>query len=892
MQINLKYERNTIVQVTPVTFEHHQDALGIGQSTPRISWKSIGDEKDWRQISYELRITLCAGSEKPQTCKVKASDSVLVPWPYTPLKSREAATVQVRVTGPEGSEPTDWSAPSTVEIGLLQKQDWKSHMIAAPRTISTRNSLRPALFRKDFQLSNKVRSARLYATAYGLYEAFINGKQVGDHVLAPGWTAYQYHLNYQTFDVTELLKTGDNVIGAEVGEGWFSGRLGFGGGWRDFYGDKLAVLAQLEVTYEDGTVETIVSDKSWKTSVGGTVSAQIYDGVVYDATQKTPGWSSPSFKDSLWSSATELEFPSTKLQAPEGPPVRKVETVKPKSIFESPSGKTVVDFGQNLVGWLRVQVSGPSDHKIVFTHTEVLENGEIATRPLRDCHAEDSLILAGKPMVWEPKFTFHGFRYVQIDNWPKGDPNLEDLEAIVIHTDMQRTGWFECSEPMVNQLHENICWGMKGNFVSIPTDCPQRDERLGWTGDIQIFSPTASFLYDTFGMLSGWLKDLAIEQNEANGVVPVVIPNILPRSYTQPQAAWSDAAVITPWDLYNAFGDRKIFQDQLDSMKQWLEKGIKRQSNGLWDPDTDQLGDWLDPDAPPEDAGKGKTDPHLVANAYLVHVTKLFQKICTILGCKDEASHYKSETDRLKKLFQVEYMTSTGRLAPNTMTSISLALSFDLYNSAEQVRCATKSLSKIIRSNNFRIGTGFVGTPIILPSLTATSQTQLAYRMLLEKKCPSWLYPITMGATTMWERWDSMLPDGSINPGSMTSFNHYALGSVGASLHSTVGGISAKEPGWKVVRFEPVPGGTMTWAKVRHLSPYGEVKCEWQAKAERLVVKIEVPLNCTGEVKLPGKEEVNIVGSGKHEFEVEYEAQEWPPKAIFGTFADPQKEEF
>lgn len=886
-----------MVQVTPVTFEHHRDALGIGQSAPRLSWKSTGDEKNWTQSSYELKITIHgahAEAEKSETFKVDSCESVLVPWPCSPLKSRESATVQVRVTGANNSEPPEWSVPSTVEIGLLEIDDWKSHVIAAPRTLSASNSLRPALFRKDFHLGKTVQSARLYVTAYGVYEAFINGKKVGDHVLAPGWTSYKYHLNYQTFDVTDMLEKGDNVIGAEVGEGWFSGRLGFNGGWRCIYGDKLAVLAQLEITFDDGQVETIGSDKTWKTTESAIQAAELYDGETYDERTEVPGWSTPSFKDDSWSTVSELDFPTAKLQAPEGPPVRKVETVKPRSIFKTPAGKTVVDFGQNLVGWLRAQVSGPSGHTITFTHTEVLEHGEIATRPLRDCKARDSLTLAGKSITWEPKFTFHGFRYVQIDNWPLGDPTLSDFEAIVIHTDMQRTGWFECSEPMVNQLHQNICWGMKGNFVSIPTDCPQRDERLGWTGDIQIFSPTANFLYDTFGMLSGWMKDLAVEQiNELNGVVGVVVPDILPRQYTKPQAAWSDAAIITPWDLYTAFGDRHILKDQLESMKEWLEKGVARQENGLWDPDGTQLGDWLDPDAPPDDAGKAKTDPHLVANAYLVHVTDLMSKICRILGLGDGAEHYKSEAERLKKLFQAEYVTPNGRLAPDTMTSISLAISFNLFSTPLQLASAAIRLSKIVRFSTFKIGTGFVGTPLILPSLTTTSQTQLAYRMLLATKCPSWLYPITMGATTMWERWDSMLPDGSINPGSMTSFNHYALGSVGTWLHATVGGISPKEPGWKVVRFEPVPGGTLKWAKCRHDGPYGEVSCEWELEGSRLDVKVAVPLNCTGEVKLPGWEEVQKVGSGVYEFSIEgYNAGEWPPKPLANPFTDPEKDEF
>jgi alpha-L-rhamnosidase len=468
-----------------------------------------------------------------------------------------------------------------------------------------------------------------------------------------------------------------------------------------------------------------------------------------------------------------------------------------------------------------------------------------------------------------------------VENWPShgGEPLLSDIEAVVIHTDMKQTGWFECSEPMVNKLHENIRWGMRGNFVSIPTDCPQRDERLGWTGDIQVFSPTASFLYNTSGMLSGWLKDLAVEQIEDfNGVVPLVVPCIKPVELALPRAAWSDAAIIVPWDLYQAFGDRKILLDQYESMKQWLEKGLDRQPNGLWKP-VFQYGDWLDPDAPPEAPALGKTDPQLVANAYLAHITHLISKVAGFLNLPGDAKQWTAEAERIKQLFNEEYVASKGHLHFDSMTALSLALSFNLLL-PDQVPSAIKRLEHVVHSSKFKISTGFVGTPLILPVLTAAGKTQLAYRMLLEKSCPSWMYPITMGATTMWERWDSMLPDGSINPGSMTSFNHYALGSVGAWLHATVGGISPAEPGLKVVRFEPVPGGTITWAKVKFDGPYGEVRCEWTLEGKVFKMKATVPPNSTGQVKLPGHEEVIVVGSGTHEYAVEYTLDPWPPKAI------------
>jgi alpha-L-rhamnosidase len=741
-----------MVEIERITVEHHggTENLGIpvGAKAPRISWRFSGETKDWTQSAYEIEILT---DSQTRLFRVNSSESVLVPWPTTPLKARESVAMRVRAHG--GSDSTLWSGLYPLQAGLLNREDWTAKLIAANRNLTTHNSLRPTRFRKSFTMSRgRGWNARLYITSYGVYEAYINGKRVGDHVLSPGWTAYKYYLNYQTFDVKDLLNDGENTIGVEVAEGWYSGRLGFNGGKQCIYGDRLALLAQLEITFPDAEELRIVSDETWKIFPSPIMSSELYDGEAYDASLEIEGWSSPSYKDELWSSVEPIDFPTAKLQCPEGPPIRKTETVKAQKVFKTPTGKTVVDFGQNLVGWLRVRVSGPEGHTITFTHTEVLEHGEAATRPLRQCKATDSLTLAGKPIAWEPKFTFHGFRYVQVDNWPSnnGEPLLGDLEAVVVHTDMEQTGWFECSEPMVNKLHENIRWGMRGNFVSIPTDCPQRDERLGWTGDIQIFTPTANFLYDTSGMLSGWLKDLSVEQiDELNGVVPVVVPNILPKEFAMPQAAWSDAAIIVPWDLFQSFGDRNILLNQHESMKVWLEKGVARQENGLWNPNGHQLGDWLDPAAPPSAPGNGKTDPHLVANAYLVHVTTLMARVSEALALKEDAEHYTTEAARLKIEFQNEYITPNGRLAPDTMTSLALAIVFGLFATQRQKDRAAERLDRIVRSSNFKIATGFVGTPIILPALTQVAKTQLAYRMLLEKKCPSWLYPITMGATTV-----------------------------------------------------------------------------------------------------------------------------------------------
>ena len=716
-----------------LTFEHHRagDTLGIGQPSPRLSWRFIGSDIFWQQAGYILEIHRgdIKSHEKPETFNVKSSNSVLVPWPTSPLKSRERAWVRVKAIGDSGCDDTNFSAWEVVEMGLLERSDWKGEFIEAPRTDGPDGSLRPALFRKSFKLKGAVKQARLYITAHGIYETLINGKRVGDHELAPGWQSYKYHLAYQTFDVTSLLKNGENALGAEVGEGWWAGRLGWEQ-WRNVYGDKIGLLAQLEIELESGKVVEILSDESWKTTTGPTMQGEIYNGETYDATKELKGWSTDSFSAENWGTVILGELGKADLRAPEGPPVRKIETVTVKEIIRSNSNKVIIDLGQNLVGYLRVRVSGPKGHTITFRHAEVMSDGEINMVPLRGARATDTLILSGKSITWSPKFTFHGFRFVQVDNWPshQGQPGINDIEAVVIHTDMEPTGTFTCSEPMVNQLHQNIRWGMRSNFVSIPTDCPQRDERLGWTGDIQVFCTTASFLYHTPGLLSGWLKDLSVEQKDLNGVVSNVVPNPLPIEHNQPQAAWSDAAIMTPWDLYTAYGDTGVLKAQFESMKDWLIRGVNRQENGLWYQWRRQLGDWLDPDAPAGNPEKGKTDPIFVANAYLCHVTELISKIAGVLELEEEEKHWTSEAARLKKLFTDEYVTPNGRLCPDTQTSIALMLAFKLCDNQKQIDYAGERLDWIVRVNDFKIGTGFVGTPIILPALTSVGKNAIAYR--------------------------------------------------------------------------------------------------------------------------------------------------------------------
>ncbi|MFJ2813560.1 family 78 glycoside hydrolase catalytic domain [Streptomyces sp. NPDC087294] len=876
------------MNVTAPVLEHHREPLGIGESRPRLSWRTETDTPDWTQQAYRIEITAADGTVRTDTGRVEGTDSVLVAWPGDPLGSRDRADVRVQVWG-AGPEPSAWSPVTRIETGLLSRSEWTARPVTPDRETSE-GPLPTALLRRDFTLDGPIARARLYITAYGVYEAEINGVRVGDHVLAPGWTSYRHRLRYQTFDVTGLLREGDNAIGALLGEGWYTGRLGFNGGRRDHYGQQRALLAQLEVTHPDGGVTTLGTDGTWRTATGAVLTSGIYDGEVYDARRARPGWSAPGHPIADWSPVTELPAPGAELVGPTGPPVRRTQTLAPVEILTTPTGRTVVDFGQNLVGRLRIRVSGPAGHTVTLRHAEVLEHGELGVRPLRLAAATDRYTLAGDGVeTYEPRFTFHGFRYAEVDNWP-GALDPADIKAVVLHTDLARTGWFACSHDQVNQLHENVVWGMRGNFLDVPTDCPQRDERLGWTGDIQVFAPTASFLYDTSGMLGGWLRDLAAEQLERpSGVPPLVVPDVLPETFSQPQAVWNDVAVLLPWTLYRRYGDLGVLRAQYPSMRAWAEALADFTSNGgaVWR-QSFQLGDWLDPAAPADDPGAARTDGDLVANAYAVRTADVMAETARLLGEKEDAVRYEELARALRGTFAEEFVTPGGLLASDAQTAYALAVCFALLPTERQRRGAARRLAVIVRKAGFRIATGFTGTPLICDALCAAGEPQLAHRMLVEQRCPSWLYPVTMGATTVWERWDSMLPDGTINPGEMTSFNHYALGAVADWLHRRVAGLEAAEPGWRRLRIAPVPGGDLTFAKAAHETPYGRAEAGWRIDGDTLVVDVRVPPNTRADVQLPGDEEPFEIGAGTHTFHRPYQTPPWPPSPIHNPLGPPE----
>lgn len=841
--------------VDSVRLEYRSGAP-VAVPRPRISWVVSSEVSGWRQLGAEISWDSGGGA----TVAATADDaSVLVEWPFASLEPRQRGVVRVRVQGPDGW--SEWSEPHPVVASFLGEGEWRAEFIGLP---DAAQPAQPALVRHEFDVAEGLVRATWYATAQGVFQTSVNGVAVDDQILKPGWTPYQFRLVHETTDVTSLLAPGRNAIGATLAGAWFTESFGFQGQARPFYGSQPAVAGQLLLEYEDGSSEWVVTSGDWRvTGDGPIVASGLYAGESYDARKLLSGWSSAGYDDANW--ATADVRPAGPVPGPRtGPEVRVLEQVAVTDVITSPTGRTLLDFGQNLVGRLRIRVQGPAGTTITLRHAEVLEDGELGIRPLRVAKATDTYTLAGTGLEeWAPEFTFHGFRYAEVTGWP-GEFDPADIVAEVIGSDMVRTGWFECSDPMVSRLHENVLWGMKGNFLYLPTDCPQRDERLGWTGDIQVFSPTASYLYDCDGFLASWLVDLALEQGAAGGV-PFIVPDVLHSGGT-PAAAWGDVATVLPWVLYERFGDFGALATQYPSAKAWVDQILAIAGDRyLWEGGM-QFGDWVDPDAPPDQPAKAKTDPDLVASAYLYRSTSILARTAVVLGHTDDAETYTALAERVRQAWLTEYVTPAGRVVSDAQTGYAMAIEFGIAT-GDLLQAMGDRLAWLVRRDGYRIGTGFVGTPLVTDALTRTGHLREAGRMLTQTECPSWLYPITMGATTVWERWDSMLEDGTINPGEMTSFNHYALGAIADWLHRVVGGLAPATPGYATLTIAPKPVAGLDWASTRHDTPYGTASVEWRRENRQVVVRATVPANTSATVVLPDGTE-RVVGSGTYSWQV------------------------
>ncbi|HEU0206517.1 MAG TPA: family 78 glycoside hydrolase catalytic domain [Pseudolysinimonas sp.] len=726
------------------------------------------------------------------------------------------------------------------------------------------------LFRRDIELDQghgPLVSASLTLSALGIAEAWINGIAVSPDLLAPGWTSYEWRLHCVVHDVTELMAQ-HSTIGIAVGNGWYRGRLGWVPTRR--YGDRLAAFAELRLVFADAHVQVVVTDETWQAGPSAITADDFYDGQSIDARRVDDAWKHPGYQSALWSAVRPVDYDGELTPDPVAP-VRRIVELAPQRVWRSESGSIMLDFGQNIVGFLRLTVRGERGAVVTARHAEVLDQGSLATRPLRTAEATDRFTLSGSDDTFEPTFTFHGFRYAELEGWPGEPGDVERaVRAIVISTDLQRTGFFECSVDELNQLHDNVVRGMQGNFIDLPTDCPQRDERLGWTGDISAFAPTAAFLFDVRGFLSDWLVDLGLEQSHHDGVVPYVVPDILkyaedpPLGAGSPEAVafWSDASVWVPWALWEAYGDPEVLRAAWDSM---VAHGRRVRSllspSGVWDAGF-QLGDWLDPDAPPERPGAAKADPGVVATACAYRSARRISAAAAVLGRTAEQAEFARMSDALRASFQREYVHGS-RIHSDCTTVYSLAIVFGLLD-PEQTEWAGARLAELVADSGYRISTGFAGTPFITDALTITGHVDIAYRLLLQRECPSWLYPITRGATTIWERWDSLLPDGRINPGGMTSFNHYALGAVADWLHRCIGGLAPLEPGYRRIRIAPQIGDGIEWSTTRLMTPFGLAMVRWEKQGAVVRLRATVPEGASAVVVWPGSPDVEL-GSGSHE---------------------------
>ncbi len=853
---------NAQVQITGLTVEHLTNPIGLDETQPKLGWLLTAKQRNVMQTAYEIEVSdnvTMKGKPVWQTGKVKTDASINIEYAGEKLQSGKRYFWRARVWDNKG-KCSGWSTVNYWQMALLNRTDWKAQWIESD--IKEVKRLCPQ-FRKTFSTTKTIQSATAYITAHGMYEANINGKKVGDAFLTPGFTSYNKRLQYQTYDVTASLQKGENVIAVNVGNGWYRGYLG----WVtqvNTWGDKLGLLLQLDITYTDGTKEQIITDKSWKSATGSIVTAEIYYGETIDANKETKGWKTAGYDDSKWSGVTVADYKKDNLLSTYNEPVRKHEVFKASKVITTPKGEKVLDYGQNLVGFETIRVNGKKGDTIRIYHAEVLDKaGNFYTENLRTATSVSTYILSGNgEEVFEPHFTFYGFRYIKIEG-ARGEIKPENFPAVALYSDMPKTGSFTTSNPLINQLQSNITWGQKGNFLDIPTDCPQRDERLGWTGDAHVFVRTAAYNRGVYNFFAKWMKDVAADQWE-DGRVPWVIPNIFTKSKKESgSTGWSDVSAIIPWNIFRAYGDKKILENQYPSMKKWVDYMKNKSVNNLWNTEKFHFGDWLffRPDDD-KDGIAAITDKHMIAQCFFAHSTQMLINAAEELGKTDDVKLYTDLLAKVKKAYMDEYMTANGGLVSSTQTAYVLALHFDMLPENLRQQAADR-LVKNIRQYKNHITTGFIGTPYICHVLSRYGHTDVAYQLLLQKTYPSWLYPVTVGATTIWERWDAQKPNGNFQTSEMNSFNHYAYGAIGDWMYRVAAGLREAAPAYKQIVVQPHPGADFTYMKADLKTPYGNAASHWKIEGNQFIMEVEVPVNTTATIYIPTASAGDITESGK-----------------------------
>jgi alpha-L-rhamnosidase len=877
--------------------EYLENPIGIGVRRPRLSWW-LDDERP-AEIQTGYRIIASARAELLEdergdlwdTGRVESATTVNIPWGGAPLGSRQRVYWRVRAFDSDGIG-SPWSRTSFFEAGLLDEDDWRARWIATPLMGSKQTPAQVPALRRSFELTQVVVQARLYVTAFGVYDLEINGRRVTEAELAPGWTDYRKRVRYQAYDVTRFLDRGENVLGLLLGDGWYCGFLGLSE--RQQYGDRPALLAQLELLLADGSRERIVTDDLWKWQRSPILYADLMDGESVDARQALPGWSEPGYDAVGWTPVQVLPRPlGVALDATMSPLIRIVDRLEPvggASVRSSAFGENrfVYDFGQNLVGRVRLQIRARRGTQVRIRHAERLDaHGDLYTANLRNARATDFYTCAGAAdgETFEPRFTYHGFQYVEVAG-QFDEAAVQSISAVVLSSALSEIGEFQCDHPLVNQLQSNIVWSQRGNFIDVPTDCPQRDERLGWTGDAQVFVRTSAFNFETAPFFAKWMVDVADAQFHGGTVPPVApLPPALKALRVDGGPGWSDAIVICPWTMYRCFGDRDVLERHFEAMTAFIADQQKRYPTLIRaDASMDRwqgFGDWLAADAPTTgDARSGTTPKDLIGTAFFCYSAKLLARIAGVLGNLSDLERYEELAQRIRAAFRRRFVTADGRLVGETQTAYVLALHFGLLEPGETDNAVT-ALVRDIESRGNHLSTGFLGTPYLLPVLTAHGRVDLAYRLLLQTSPPGWLYPITEGATTIWERWDGYTEARGFQDAAMNSFNHYAYGAVGEWLYGTLAGLeldpdlSATRNAYRQVRIQPRPalgdefpnGALIRFASAALDTVHGRYEVSWEISGGEFRIRVRIPPNCRARVVLPNAE-TRDVPAGRHEFTV------------------------
>lgn len=833
---------------------NYQTSLMAVEEMPQFNWIFESEAKDVVQLSYKLQISddrefsniLYDSGDVASSCSANIRPEG--------LNLKSARTYFARVKAVTNVGKTEFSETVSFLTGLLDTVEWKANFITVDEDKDKSNAF---YLRKTFSAAKPVQQALIFASALGLYKLYINGKRAGDAELAPGWTSYNKHLLYQSYDVTDLIVQGENAVGALLGAGWYKGKMGFVG-LRNHYGEKTALLTQLLLRYEDGTEEVITSDDSWRGDNSPIVFSEIYDGEIYDASLEQKDWNTVSFDDASWRQVTLLQGDFSVLTAQRAAPVKVMEVLPVKELITTPNGELVLDFGQNLSGWIHFKAEGKQGDKIELNCFETLnKDGNVYLDNLRGAKQTIDYTFGDNGTVeYHPSFTFMGFRYAKIANWP-GQPKPEDFEVLALYSEMEQSGSFECSNQDLNRLNQNVIWSLKGNFVDVPTDCPQRNERLGWTGDAQIFARTACYLMNSYEFFAKWLVDVAADQTAEGGVAHVV-PDLLTGSSdddwllsqgTHSAAAWADVAVIMPWAMYLNYGDTEIIRKQYSSMKGWIDFMKNNSVDYIWNYKL-QFGDWVALDAE-EGSYFGATPNDLTCTAYFAYSTGLFVKMAKIIGRDKDADEYETLYEKVLNKYQQTFFNENGTMTAQTQTAHIVSLYFGLV--PEEFKQQTiDGLIKLLEKENGHLVTGFVGTPYFCHALSENGRIDEAFKLLMRDDFPSWLYQVKMGATTIWEHWDGIKPDGSMWSPDMNSFNHYAYGAVDEWIYRVLGGIEADEaaPGFKHSIIQPHIGGDLDYATTSYETPYGKIATSWRRMGEEIELEVVVPHNTRSTILL------------------------------------------